>query len=454
MSPIKLAFSAADLLHVYTMVRPRKKLGTPFLKGNHYLCLRNPRHPQTRFQRAFQVQSEDCKVVIQVVNNRQASRKVANLLAYESVYQHVIPHKAKELGRIRLPTLHNEGQAPHRSDFSLECSGTELNEEVPLAQVILAEPIDISSSDNEHSNNLAYNPIQLAREVEIAHSFREGGDSNASSGLANMTFRFRTLGHKKSMPAANPPIIVALPIIQRKGKHLVGVPRRQRRRSARRALAYSPLPAFKPSYESLTFPQLSSARKMRMTQQRKVQRRSDFLVTQQVQRLQRATAISNCMKQQLTELKKTKKKVDSLESELNKAKLTLDSIDQLKAYLTATEKARDASYMTVTQTQNEAAIVGAQRDKALQDLAKLQVVACGPVYEWVFNRGINRPAEEGGEEALADEGVEPVGEVVAEEVGEDAAQDQAKEVEAQDPPPSFTVFLLYLLCTNLWRTLF
>ncbi|GFZ03471.1 hypothetical protein Acr_16g0000950 [Actinidia rufa] len=44
---MKLPFSAADLLHVYTVVR-MKESGTPFFKGNHYLLLRNPRQPQTR----------------------------------------------------------------------------------------------------------------------------------------------------------------------------------------------------------------------------------------------------------------------------------------------------------------------------------------------------------------------------------------------------------------------
>ena len=51
---------------------------------------------------------------------------------------------------------------------------------------VFVEPINISSLDNEHSDDLAYNSLQLASEVEIAHSFREGGDSNASSGSANM----------------------------------------------------------------------------------------------------------------------------------------------------------------------------------------------------------------------------------------------------------------------------
>ena len=77
-----------------------------------------------------------------------------------------------------------------------------------------AKPIPISSSDNEHSNDLAYNPLQLVGKVEVAHSFWEGDESNTSSGSANMAPRFRTLGQKKSTPAASPPDVVAPPISQ------------------------------------------------------------------------------------------------------------------------------------------------------------------------------------------------------------------------------------------------
>ena len=43
-----LAFSASDLLHVYTVVQSKRYPNTNLLKGNHYLRLRNPRHPHTR----------------------------------------------------------------------------------------------------------------------------------------------------------------------------------------------------------------------------------------------------------------------------------------------------------------------------------------------------------------------------------------------------------------------
>ncbi|GFS38412.1 hypothetical protein Acr_00g0057380 [Actinidia rufa] len=98
-------------------------------------------------------------------------------------------------------------------------------------------------------------------------------------------------------------------------------------------------------------------------------------------------------------VKKTKKKVGSLESELNKAKLALATTDQLKADLVATENAQDVSYAAATQTQNE-----------------------------VFNKGISRAGDnydrqEGGKEASADEASEPVREAAAKEVEEAATQD-------------------------------
>ena len=40
-------FSAKDLLHVYTVVWPKKESGNSFYEGNHFLPLRRPDQPQT-----------------------------------------------------------------------------------------------------------------------------------------------------------------------------------------------------------------------------------------------------------------------------------------------------------------------------------------------------------------------------------------------------------------------
>ena len=71
------------------------------------------------------------------------------------------------------------------------------------------------------------------------------------------------------------------------------------------------------------------------------------------------------MVEQSTELKRAKKKVGSLEFELNKAKLALAATDQLKADLVVVEQARDAIYAAATQAQSEAAATGVQMDKEL-----------------------------------------------------------------------------------------
>ncbi|GFZ08223.1 hypothetical protein Acr_20g0000310 [Actinidia rufa] len=111
MHQMKLPFNVEDLLHVDTIVRPKKEPGTLFLKGNHYLCLRNPCQPQTRlvtdnpdknlFIDEFisminsNASLKSVKKAIQDVN-KKALRIVADLV-YELIYRHVILHKAEEL---------------------------------------------------------------------------------------------------------------------------------------------------------------------------------------------------------------------------------------------------------------------------------------------------------------------------------------------------------------------
>ena len=71
----------------------------------------------------------------------------------------------------------------------------------------------ISSSDNEHFDDLAYAPPQVVSEVEIAYSFKEANDSDTSSSKTKMV-KFKTLGQKKTALAANPLIVAAPPISQ------------------------------------------------------------------------------------------------------------------------------------------------------------------------------------------------------------------------------------------------
>ncbi|GFY90859.1 hypothetical protein Acr_07g0010550 [Actinidia rufa] len=84
------------------------------------------------FNDKFKRQFKQCKKVVQAVNNRQASREVTDLLVYKSIYQHTIPHKSDELGRISLSTLHIKGRALQHETFSLERSGAKLHSHLPL----------------------------------------------------------------------------------------------------------------------------------------------------------------------------------------------------------------------------------------------------------------------------------------------------------------------------------
>ncbi|GFS29669.1 hypothetical protein Acr_00g0007740 [Actinidia rufa] len=90
-----------------------------------------------------------------------ALRKVTNFLAYEPVYCHVIPHKAGELDRIRLPALCIEGRVSRCVDFSLNDFSAELNENMPLARVLgWEEGITLSSSYRQ-----AYSNLELGRQA-------------------------------------------------------------------------------------------------------------------------------------------------------------------------------------------------------------------------------------------------------------------------------------------------
>ncbi|GFZ15661.1 hypothetical protein Acr_25g0000700 [Actinidia rufa] len=97
-----------------------------------YTLVQSKREPGTPFLKEFNDQfksrSKECKEVIQAINNRQASRKM-----------------------------------------------------------FLPGTISILSSDNEHSDDLAYAPLQLAGEVKIAYSFSEGKQYRCELSLQRAT---------------------------------------------------------------------------------------------------------------------------------------------------------------------------------------------------------------------------------------------------------------------------
>ncbi|GFY92682.1 hypothetical protein Acr_08g0010780 [Actinidia rufa] len=93
----------------------------------------------------------------------------------------------------------------------------------------------------------------------------------------------------------------------------------------------------------------------------------DLLIMQQVQPLE-TSSISEWMKEQSSELKKSKKKINSLEKQ---AKLDFDVIEQAKLALTVAIQEQDASYATITEIQGKVTIVLEQLNKALRELEKI-----------------------------------------------------------------------------------
>ena len=81
--------------------------------------------------------------------------------------------------------------------------------------------------------------------------------------------------------------------------------------------------------------------------------------------------------------------MSNLESKLKKTKLELAATKHLKSDLVTIEEAWNSIYAAATQAPNIVICATVQRDKALHDLVELQKVACGLVYEWVFNQGIS-----------------------------------------------------------------
>ncbi|GFY95323.1 hypothetical protein Acr_10g0007080 [Actinidia rufa] len=96
----------------------------------------------------------------------------------------------------------------------------------------------------------------------------------------------------------------------------------------------------------------------------------DFVETRDLMGLQRAMANSEYLKKHSSELNKAQKKANTLEVDLKKAKETLAAV----------ERAHDANDFDIGQKTNN----------ALQDLAKLQKVAIGLVYQQVFDCGFNQ----------------------------------------------------------------
>ncbi|GFS29945.1 hypothetical protein Acr_00g0009250 [Actinidia rufa] len=459
-------FSAKDLLHVYTIVRPKKEPSNTFYEGNHYLRLRKPDQSQMRlvignpykdlFLDECKRHSEECKEAIQATNNRQESRDVDALLLYELHYRHKIQHRAAKFVRVSLLSLCIEGQAPRRDAFSPERPKDKLSTHHPSVQVQgtgegstsssfsytspdpidseedegeevvsqlvlnrrlgrvisaveledLALPISISSSDNEHLDDLARAPPQFMREVKAVE---------LNSGEANI-IRFRNLN--KATPAAGPlpwqlflslnkqliPIVElveaivrvpmssaeAPPLGKRKGKEVSSSTPKRLKQKTGETSSVAAATFWKPEFSACELGrqviEADSAQDhdTSMALERAIMLPNDvadlceetlgdneksvgnatrpgehydfgtfgvvlsrlsFSSAFGLQSLQKAMVIFGPHGGALDRAEKTKKKTSNLESKLKKARLALADVDQLKANLAvAAEQARDPSY--------------------------------------------------------------------------------------------------------------
>ncbi|GFZ18289.1 hypothetical protein Acr_27g0000280 [Actinidia rufa] len=132
MHEMELPFSVEDLVHVYTVVRPKRESGSSLLED---------------FNDQFKRRSKECKDAIQVINKRQESRKVIDILAYEPIYQYMIPHKAEELEGIRLRVKSSLSEA------LFKCKGRELVPE--FSTVELGKQVTVDDSTKIHDISLA-----------------------------------------------------------------------------------------------------------------------------------------------------------------------------------------------------------------------------------------------------------------------------------------------------------
>ncbi|GFZ14474.1 hypothetical protein Acr_24g0006640 [Actinidia rufa] len=302
MCQMKQPFSAEDLLHVYTVVWLKKESGIPFF---------------TDFNDKFKHPSKDCKKAIQAINNRKTLRKGLTSSSPSYVSLEFSNSEEKEGEKAVNQLVLNRRQ-------NLMVYVVELG--VP------ASPISISSLNNEHSDDLAYAPLQPAREVKIVYSFREAHDSGTSSEETNML-------------------------------ELLGGPALQQKWGKETAAGPSKRPKKEDERDELSPSSIIGC---------------GCRVVKARVRCYRA--------RQIGELGHNQGFADDAASPE-----PLESCSYLGLHEGLVSQAEEGqNYTTATQAQNEAIAVGDQRDKALKDLTKLQAVACSHVYEHVFNRGISR----------------------------------------------------------------
>ncbi|GFY85599.1 proline-rich extensin-like family protein [Actinidia rufa] len=130
-------------------------VSSPFMKGNHYLRLRNPRQHQTWLV----TDNSDKDLFLEKSLERRLTSSSSSYASFESSSSE--KDKGEEVVN-RLIVTRQRKRVPHLAE--------------PKVLAIL-----ISSSDNEHSDDLTFAPLQLAGAVKTTHSFREGYNIDESS---------------------------------------------------------------------------------------------------------------------------------------------------------------------------------------------------------------------------------------------------------------------------------
>ncbi|GFZ14413.1 hypothetical protein Acr_24g0006030 [Actinidia rufa] len=332
MRQMKVSFNAEDLLHVYIVVRPKREPDTPFLKGNwEFRAGDDGLWSFLRYNGHLPGGGRGDDFISMIDSNAGPKSVRTSFKLLTTVGLRGSEKKVKEEVISQLVLNRQRNWVP------------------PLVeQVVFVRPIFIFNLDNEHSDDLAYAPLQLAREVEIDHNFREGNDFDTTSSETNIG-RLKTQGQKKSTLTADPSAIAGVessssesPLLDKhKGKDLtMGPPKCPRRKDHDTSLALAQAIMLSNDVIDLVEEGSEEIRYL--------------LVMQQVQSLQKATAISEQMKEQSAKIKESKKKISSLEKQ---AKLDFQVVEKARLEITAAVQERDASNVAITEAWKEVAAI-------------------------------------------------------------------------------------------------
>ncbi|GFY97893.1 hypothetical protein Acr_12g0004340 [Actinidia rufa] len=266
------------------------------------------------FNDLFKCRSKECKEDIQAVNSRQTSRKVTNLLAYKTIYRNLTPTQGRKLSSIRLPRVRIEGQTLHRSAFNSIGPGTKLDINLPPTRA-KAKPssLEVPLLDKRKGKELTGGPSKKSKkkaedELDLPPFFKR------KTKLRKPAFSTIEFGKQVTVVDSAKDRDASLALVQ-----AVILPK-------------DVVDLVEEGLEEIC----------------------NLLVMQQVQSLQRAIAISERMKEQFAEIKKSKKKISSLE---RMAKLDSKAVEKAKMELATVVQERDASYVAVTEAQREVSAI-------------------------------------------------------------------------------------------------